>query len=119
MTAFRDKLVEAQNVLSEHMHDFVQMQFNIEMNISVQHELTAGPVFIWEPSVDLILQTQDTVITGVEHLNDHAKRFLVGFFFHCHWFCFSHFFPGGHAPARTKMRKTKPMPMPMSMPGVI
>ncbi len=80
MTAFRDKLVEAQNVLSEHMHDFVQMQFNIEMNISVQHELTAGPVFIWEPSVDLILQTQDTVITGVEHLNDHAKRFLVGFF---------------------------------------
>ena len=66
---FRDKLVEAQSVLSEHMQDFVQLQFSLELNMEVKSDQTAGPVFMWEPAVDLILQTQDTVITGVEHLN--------------------------------------------------
>ena len=80
MSVFREKLLEAQSVLREHMQDFAQMQFSIELNMSVLHEQTAGPIFAWEPSVDLILQTQDTVITGVEHLNEQAKMFLVGFF---------------------------------------
>jgi len=80
MADFRDKLVEAQNVLREHMQDFVQMQFSVELNMTVQHDQTAGPVFVWEPSVDLILQTQDSVVTGVEHLNSHARQFLVNFF---------------------------------------
>ena len=80
MGDFRDKLVEAQNVLREHMQDFVQMQFSVELNMSVQHDQTAGPVFVWEPAVDLILQTQDSVVTGVEHLNSHARQFLVNFF---------------------------------------
>ena len=77
---FRDKLVEAQSVLSEHMQDFVQLQFSLELNMEVKSDQTAGPVFMWEPAVDLILQTQDTVITGVEHLNMDARKFLVGFF---------------------------------------
>lgn len=77
---FRDKLVEAQNVLSEHMQDFVQLQFSVEMNMEVNEKQTAGPAFMWEPSVDLILQTQDSVITGVEHLNIEARNFLVAFF---------------------------------------
>ncbi len=76
----RDKLVEAHGVLKEHMHDFVQMQFNVELNMTVQHQSTAGPAFIWEPSVDIILQTQDSVVTSPEHLNDHARQYLVGFF---------------------------------------
>lgn len=77
---FRDKLVEAQSVLSEHMQDFVQLQFSVELNMEVKDDQTAGPVFMWEPSVDLILQTQDSVVTGVEHLNVEARKFLVGFF---------------------------------------
>lgn len=77
---FREKLVEAQTVLSEHMKDFVQLQFSVELNMEVKDEQTAGPAFMWEPSVDLMLQTQDTVVTGVEHLNLDARKFLVGFF---------------------------------------
>lgn len=77
---FRDKLVEAQGVLSEHMQDFVQLQFSVELNMEVKSDQTAGPVFMWEPSVDLILQTQDSVVTGVEHLSIDARKFLVGFF---------------------------------------
>lgn len=77
---FREKLVEAQKVLSEHMQDFVQLQFSVELNMEVKGDQTAGPVFMWEPSVDLILQTQDSVVTGVEHLNEDARKFLVGFF---------------------------------------
>jgi len=77
---FRDKLVEAQSVLREHMQDFVQLQFSVELNMEVKSEQTAGPAFMWEPSVDLILQTQDSVVTGVEHLSIDAQKFLVGFF---------------------------------------
>ena len=77
---FREKLIEAQRVLSEHMQDFVQMQFSVELNMEVKSEQTAGPVFVWEPSVDLMLQTQDSVVTGVEHLSADARKFLVGFF---------------------------------------
>ena len=80
MADFREQLVEAQRVMSEHMQDFVQMQFSVELNMEVKSDQTAGPVFVWEPSVDLILQTQDSVVTGVEHLNEDARRFLVGFF---------------------------------------
>ena len=80
MADFRDQLVEAQKVMSEHMKDFVQLQFSVELNMEVKSDQTAGPAFVWEPSVDLILQTQDSVVTGVEHLNDDARRFLVGFF---------------------------------------
>lgn len=80
MPDFRDKLVEAHSVLKQHMQDFVQMQFNVELNMQIQSEKTAGPIFMWEPSVDLILQTQDSVVTGVEHLNEHARNFLVRFF---------------------------------------
>lgn len=80
MDEFRESLVEAHTVMREHMQEFVQMQFSVELNMQVQHEQTAGPVFIWEPSVDLMLQTQDSVITSIEHLNDDAKKFLVGFF---------------------------------------
>ena len=78
---FRYKLVEAQNVLSEHMQDFVQLQFSVELNMEVKSEQTAGPAFMWEPSVDLILQPQDSVVTGVEHLSMDARKFLGGFFF--------------------------------------
>lgn len=80
MTDLRDKLVEAHAILREHMPDFVQMQFNVELNMSVQHNVTAGPVFVWEPAVDLILQTQDSVVTSVEHLNAHARNYLVSLF---------------------------------------
>ena len=80
MDEFRESLVEAHTVMREHMQEFVQMQFSVELNMQVQHEQTAGPVFIWEPSVDLMLQTQDSVITSIEHLNEDAKKFLVGFF---------------------------------------
>ena len=80
MTDLRDKLVEAHAILREHMPDFVQMQFNVELNMSVQHNVTAGPVFVWERSVDLILQTQDSVVTSVEHLNSHARNYLVSLF---------------------------------------
>lgn len=80
MADFRDQLVEAQKVMSEHMKDFVQMQFSVELNMEVKSDQTAGPAFVWEPSVDLILQTQDSVVTGVEHLNEDARKFLVGFF---------------------------------------
>ncbi len=62
------------------MQDFVQLQFSVELNMEVKSDQTAGPVFVWEPSVDLILQTQDSVVTGVEHLNVEARKFLVGFF---------------------------------------
>jgi len=80
MTNFREQLVEAQKIMSEHMQDFVQLQFSVELNMEVKSDQTAGPVFVWEPSVDLILQTQDSVVTGVEHLNVEARKFLVGFF---------------------------------------
>ena len=80
MTDLRDKLVEAHAILREHMADFVQMQFNVELNMTVQHEITAGPIFVWEPSVDLILQTQDSVVTSIEHLNAHARNYLVSLF---------------------------------------
>ena len=80
MADFREQLVEAQKVMSEYMQDFVQMQFSVELNMEVKSDQTAGPAFVWEPSVDLILQTQDSVVTGVEHLNEDARRFLVGFF---------------------------------------
>ena len=80
MFDLRDKLVEAHEILSEHMTDFVQMQFNVELNMTVQHDQTAGPIFVWEPSVDLILQTQDSVVTSIEHLNVHARSFLVTLF---------------------------------------
>ncbi len=80
MTDLRDKLVEAHAILREHMTDFVQMQFNVELNMTVQHSITAGPIFVWEPSVDLILQTQDSVVTSIEHLNTHARNYLVSLF---------------------------------------
>ena len=80
MTDLRDKLVEAHAILREHMTDFVQMQFNVELNMTVQHSITAGPIFVWEPSVDLILQTQDSVVTSIEHLNAHARNYLVSLF---------------------------------------
>ncbi len=68
MSDLRDKLVEAHGILREHMDDFVQMQFNVELNMTVQHDQTTGPIFVWEPSVDLILQTQDSVVTSIELL---------------------------------------------------
>ncbi len=80
MTDLRDKLVEAHAILREHMTDFVQMQFNVELNMSVQHNISAGPIFVWEPSVDLILQTQDSVVTSIEHLNSQARNYLVSLF---------------------------------------
>ena len=47
MDEFRESLVEAHTVMREHMQEFVQMQFSVELNMQVQHEQTAGPVFIW------------------------------------------------------------------------